>query len=624
MMIERTSPEPTNRLERWLPPGLVAGLVLFHAINNWLWLSKNLVIRGWDRIGALVNSLFYYDTLSNLNLAALFKATVQDEIRPPLFGLSMALMYGPFGVSPDVAIMVNVVYWVLLLGASYGLGARLGGRRLGLLTAILVAFTPLVYAMSRYSYFEFSLTALTLLSLYLLQASQRFERRAVSVLLGVSLGCGLLIKRTFPLFVVGALAVVVLQARLPQRVWSLARDRPRPPWRNLALAAVGGLALAALWYLPNRDLAQTLPAGSWLLPLWSILAASSLFFLLQPAGVVSNAFASGSVALSLASLWYLPHSDFVQRALRAGWGVNDPRGRFVDWGDPATYTDYVRSIIYGFSPFYSLLLMLVLGALAIYWLRQRRRRRLLPSPWWDWDWWAVLVSLLVAYGLLSGSIYKEHRAITPLLPLLGLILAAALLKLPWRRWRRFLIVVVVLFGFVQFFTVSYTGPRELAYRTSFRLPWLKRTGLFALGPYLDTPDSGTNDPAFWLADDVLPLVEAARQRQGRETISLAVIADSSHLHLGMLAYDQLAHYPALELGDPTLDRAADAAYEALFEYDYVLLLENRNRRPVVREVEDLILRQRRAQFNQAFEEVWSFELPDGSVAHLFRRRSRTP
>jgi len=256
MMVEQTTPERTSRLERWLPLGLVAGLVLFHAINNWLWLSKNLVIRGWDRIGALVNSLFYYDTLSNLNLAALFKATVQDEIRPPLFGLSMALMYGPFGISPDVAVMVNMVYWVLLLGASYGLGVRLGGRRLGLLTTILVAFIPLVYAMSRYSYFEFSLTALTLLSLYLLQASQRFERRAVSVLLGVSLGCGLLIKRTFPLFVVGALAVVVL------RLWSC--SRPACPSGSGPWSAPGPACRGATW--PWRRRGATWPwrrRGGW-------------------------------------------------------------------------------------------------------------------------------------------------------------------------------------------------------------------------------------------------------------------------------------------------------------------------------------------------------------------------
>jgi len=571
MMVEQTTPERTSRLERWLPLGLVAGLVLFHAINNWLWLSKNLVIRGWDRIGALVNSLFYYDTLSNLNLAALFKATVQDEIRPPLFGLSMALMYGPFGISPDVAVMVNMVYWVLLLGASYGLGVRLGGRRLGLLTTILVAFIPLVYAMSRYSYFEFSLTALTLLSLYLLQASQRFERRAVSVLLGVSLGCGLLIKRTFPLFVVGALAVVVLQTRLPQRLWSLVRARPRLPWRNLALAAAGGLGLGPG---PGAARGELAPA-----PVEHPGRQQSLLSLA----------ASGRGEQYLCLRLHRPLAGFAvvsaplrlcaARAARFAGRLGGERsaGAFRGLGRP-TYTDYVRSIIYGFSPFYSLLLLLVLGALAIYWLRQRRRQ--LPSPWWDWDWWAILASLLVAYGLLSSSIYKEHRAITPLLPLLGLILAAVLLKLPWRRWRRLLIVVVVLFGFVQF---------------------------LALGPYLDTPDSGTNDPAFWLADNVLPLVEAARQRQGRETISLAVIADSSHLHLGMLAYDQLAHYPALELGDPTLDRAAEAAYDALFEYDYVLLLENRNRRPVVREVESLILGEQR-----------------NSVAHLFRRRPHTP
>jgi len=621
-MAKKTNRQEATGLDRWTPAVLVLGLALFQAINNWIWLNKNLVTRGWDRIGALVNSLLYYDALSEFSLQALFKATVQDEIRPPLFGLSMALMYKPFGVSPDVAVMVNVVYWLILLGASYGLGARLGGRRLGLLTTVLVALIPLVYAMSRYSYFEFSLTALAVLSICLLLATDRFEKRGASVLLGVSLGLGLLTKRTFPLFVLGALAVVVLQAGWPRKLWAGLRARPGIRWRDLALAVAGGLLLVAIWYLPNRELARTLPAGPWLFPLWWLLAAITIFFLLQPSGVVSNVLGCGSIALALASLWYLPRSDFVQRALRAGWGVNDPRGRFVDLGDPTTYTAYLQSIIYGFSLFYVVLLLAALGLLAVYWAR--RRRRLLPTPCWDWDWWPILTTILVAYVLLSSSIYKEHRAITPLLPFLGLILAAALLKLPWRRWRALLILAAVLLGFVQFFTVSYTEARELAYRTSFRLPWLGRTGLFALGPYLDTPDSGQNDPAYWITDDVLQRVEATRQREGWETVSLAVIAGSSHIHLGMLAYDQLAHYPAIELDDPTQSHPAGSAYSLAFGSDYVLVLENKNRRPAIQEAENLILYERRPEFGQTFEEEARYELPDGSVAHLFRRRFRAP
>ncbi|HFD39120.1 MAG TPA: hypothetical protein ENJ31_04640, partial [Anaerolineae bacterium] len=151
---------------RWLPPLTIGGLWLFHTLANWLWLNKNVMTRGWDRIGALVNSLFYYDTLSTWSLQSLFHASVQDVLRPPLFGVSMAVMYKLFGVSADVAVMVNAVYWAILLAACYGLGSRLGGWRLGVLSAVLVALIPLVYAMSRYSYFEFSVAALVALTLY--------------------------------------------------------------------------------------------------------------------------------------------------------------------------------------------------------------------------------------------------------------------------------------------------------------------------------------------------------------------------------------------------------------------------------------------------------------------------
>ena len=619
-MVEHHSHRLTAKLVAWSPLLLVTGLSLFHGVNNWIWLSKNAMPIGWDRINALVNSLYYHNTLSEFSLQALFKALTQDEIRPPLFGLSMALMYKLFGVSSDVAVMANMAYMALLLAASYGIGARLGNRRLGLLSAALVAFIPLLFAMSRYSYFEFSLAALTASSIYLLLASERFERRGYSVLLGITLGLGILLKRTFPVFVIGALAVVVLQAGLPRKFWARLRARPRPRWRDMGLAIAGGGLLSALWYLPNKDLAQVLPGGPWLFPLWWGIAAATIYFLLLPPDAVTNFFSCCSLGVFIGSLWYLPHSDFVQRVLRAGWGVNDPRGRVVDFGDPATYTDYLQSIIYGFSPFYVVLLLLAIALLILHWLRQRNR--LLPDRWWDWNWWCILTSIAVAYTILSTSIYKEPRAITPLLPLLSVVLAGVLLALPWRRWRTALIVLAIAFGVVQLFAISYTETHWLVEQTNFRQPILGQKGIFAQGSYLEMPDSGANDRRFWIFEDILQRVEASRQREGRDTISLGIIADSSHVHIGMFAYDQLRLYPAIQLEDPTIAFPQDSAYSMVFRYDYVLVLKNKNRRAAVRQAENLILEEQRSSFEQAFVEQQIYPLPDGSEAHLFRRRYR--
>ena len=617
----------TLRLGRWTPGFLIVGLTLFHAINNWIWLDKNVMTRGWDRIGSLVNSLFYYDTLSAFSLQALFKATIQDAYRPPLFGLSMATMYKLFGVSADVAVMVNVVFLFILFAASYGIGARLGGRRLGMLGAVLVALIPLVYAMSRYSYFEFSLTALTALSIYFLLACERFERKGASLLLGVSLGLGALVKRTFPVFIMGAAVIVFFQAGLPRQIWTWLRAGlglrawSRSRWRDLVVALGGGLLLSALWYFPNRQAAQALSAGSWFFPLWWLLISVAIFAVLQRSSPVTNFVTSIAVALTIASVWYLPHGfEFVKQILWLAWGIEDPRGRTVDLTSLTTYTDYLQSIFYGFSPVYALLLVVTVGLLLAYAIRHRQR--LLPVPWWSWKWWPILATLFVSYAILSTSIYKEDRAITPILPLLGVILAAALLKLPWRRLRAALIVLAIGFGLVQFFAISYTGPHQLVERTYFKKPVLGQWSVFAQGLYLETPDSGLNDPDFWIAEDVLQQVDATRRREGWDTISLGIIAYSSHVHVGMFAYDQIRLYPEIQLEDPTESYPQESAYSTAFRYDYVLVLKNKNRRPAVRDAENLILEERRFLFDRAFEEEAHYTLPDGSEAYLFRRRLR--
>ncbi len=608
------------QLTRWAPGLLIAGLVLFHSISNWIWLSRNVVIRGWDRMGALVNSLLYHQTLSEINLQTLFRAMTQDEIRPPLFGFLMSFMYRPFGVSANVALMINVLYWIILLAATYGMGVRLRDRRLGTLATVLVALTPLVFAMSRYSYFEFSVAAFTALSLYAILASKGFSKRRACVLMGLAFGWGLLIKRTFPVYIGGALAVSLLQAGIPRHLWQALRSRPKIQGRALLLALAGGLALSALWYFPNREAAANLPGAALLFPGWWLLASATLYALLLPPSPLSNLAVGGTLTLSLASVWYLPRSDFMQRLLRAGWGVNDPRGRTVDLTAVSTYTNYLRSLIYGFSPVFTLLLILGILALLLYALW--KRRRLLPRPWWTWGWWGLLATVFLGYLILSTSIYHEHRAITPLLPILAIILAGVLRALPWRRFRMALVVLILLFGIAQFFATSYQEGRWLVTKTLLPQPVLGQRSLFAWGPYLETPDSENNDPRYEIATDVLAHVEASRQQQGLDSASLAIIAYSSHVNAGMFVYDQMRLYPALAVQDPAQAYPDRSLYDSAFAYDYVLVLKGKNRRADVQEAENLILNEQRAAFEEAFGLETTYPLPDGSEAHLFRRKPR--
>jgi 4-amino-4-deoxy-L-arabinose transferase-like glycosyltransferase len=200
------------RLAPWL---LVGGLVLFHAINNWSWLAENVTSTGWDKPRHLARSLHYTDVLSPITIKSLFGMMVSDPVRPPLFPASAAVMYKLFGRSADVATMVNVIY-------------------------MAIALAPMFYAMSRYFYLEFAVTAIVALTVYLLLATDGFQRRGMSLLFGLCLGLGLLTKRTFAVFAVGPVIVAVLASGLLPMLWQRLKQRPRFYWKVALIALVGG------------------------------------------------------------------------------------------------------------------------------------------------------------------------------------------------------------------------------------------------------------------------------------------------------------------------------------------------------------------------------------------------
>jgi hypothetical protein len=233
------------RLAPWL---LILGLVAFHAANNWIWLTKNSVIPGWDRPAHLGRSLAYYETLTPLSWQGLFQASLQDPIRPPLFFASATPLYWAFDLSPDVAVMVNVVYWLILIGSVYGFGAHLRGPGLGTWGAVLTALVP----------------------------SDGFRRRGSALAFGVALGLGMLTKRTYAVFVVVPVAVAILRSGVFRALWDRLRGGLRVSFSGLLIALGGGVALAGLWYFPNRTVAQDLTLGLWLFPVWAALIAATI------------------------------------------------------------------------------------------------------------------------------------------------------------------------------------------------------------------------------------------------------------------------------------------------------------------------------------------------------------
>ena len=618
------------RLAPWL---LIAGLLLFHAINNWIWLTENVTLTGWDRPRHLAHSLNYARMLSPLSIQSLFDVMVSDPVRPPLFPASATPMYRLFGWTSDIATMVNVVYMAILLVATFGIGKRWGGRGLGMVSVVLLALFPMFYAMSRHFYLEFALTAMVALSVWLLLATDGFQRRGASLFFGLSLGLGLLTKRTFAVFAIGPVIVAILAAGLLPALWQRLKQRPRIYWKRLLLALLGGLVLAAIWYLPNREAVQNLILGDALSLFWWALAALTIYFVMLPSAPLSNSLASLSLAAALASTWYLARVEFVQRMALYGYGVNDPRGRTLQLDRLDTYLFYLRRLAnehMSFLLFGVFLLVLVL-AMAVYLRRQGSLGQVLRAI--RLEGWVVVAWAGGAYLLLTFSIYQETRAFLPVLPAIALIFGAALLKLPWRGFKWALFALVVVFGLLQFLALSYepvSKTMRVSEHLGVTLPGWGATTLFAQGGYLELPDEGQTDRDYWIQPDILQRMEVHRQEEGRELLSLGLLARTRQVNAGAFIYLILAEYPHLRV-EGMLDRYEETLpYERLFAHDYVAVKRvNAGMNPGQEEVieaildasgtDDFALGAPTRLFSEAFDLEATYLLPDGDTVYLYRQ-----
>jgi 4-amino-4-deoxy-L-arabinose transferase-like glycosyltransferase len=267
--MDRERGEFKVRGERLLPLLILAALILFHLLNNWIWLSTNVVIVGWDRPRHLIESLRYNDILKTLNYPSFFEAFTLSGYYPPLFHLLIVAFYKLFGLSADVAAMVNSLFLAVLLTSTYLIGRKVWGWREGLLAAFLLSTFPMIYAMSRYTYIEFALTAMVALGISLLLLSDGFTQRGGSLAFGLSLGFGLLTKWTYALFALPPLIWIVarqpLQRLLREVKPSLKVDRPfGSPWSGVSAPLVstgkrtrggtppGSLAPSPLLFSPLR------------------------------------------------------------------------------------------------------------------------------------------------------------------------------------------------------------------------------------------------------------------------------------------------------------------------------------------------------------------------------------
>lgn len=240
---EEPAATPNGLLRRnaW-PLAVAATAILVGAVDVW-WLVR--FRSGFpldvDESGYLWFSFTLQDALGHSGLGGLLHGFQHEGWVGPLLPLLTAIL-GPLGIGKSIvaSLGVQLVFFAVLVYASYGIGCRLRDRRAGALTALVVATTPAVTDFVRTYHLVIPSTAMYTFSLYALLASARLHRRRWVIAWGIGLGLTLLARSMMLAFVPAALLA---------GGWIAVVDRARG--RRLVNLAFGLAAFACttlLWY----------------------------------------------------------------------------------------------------------------------------------------------------------------------------------------------------------------------------------------------------------------------------------------------------------------------------------------------------------------------------------------
>lgn len=230
---------------------LIGAISLLYLVNNFIWLRLNVYPYGPDEFSHLLIAQNFRNAIVSGKADFLFGSfkLSAEAIWPPLFHfLSACLSF--ISVSQSISpLVINFVFLLILLFSVYSIGSLLYNRRVGIIAVVLVSLYPAVFRYSRFFGLDFAQMSVVCLSLYFLIRTQNFSNKRFSLLFGLSVGAGLLIKWSFILFISGPLFCVIAQAFILKK-----KDKAVLflSAKNLFLSGIIGLLLSLIWYVPGH------------------------------------------------------------------------------------------------------------------------------------------------------------------------------------------------------------------------------------------------------------------------------------------------------------------------------------------------------------------------------------
>ncbi|MGL4649461.1 MAG: hypothetical protein ACRC1H_08625, partial [Caldilineaceae bacterium] len=374
-------------------------------------------------------------------------------------------------------------------------------------------------------------------------------------------------------------------------------------WPRLALAFGLALALAWGWYLPNRAQVadMEMPLGAALPWLWALLWTPLLYGLLAPSGAAGNVLTALLLAAAIASLWYLPRIDFLNRLGEVAFGTD--RGTQEAWNllRLRTWTRYPSLwLSHHMGP---LATLLILPPAIVGWWRLSRRRPVAP------DTIALALGVVTSWLALTLLAQANARNLTPLLPSIAVLLVLALYALGRPLAQGFAVLWLVVLS-VQWGLYTVDVGRSLQQLTA---------PLWVQGDYIAWPASGPSDPGYWIHPAVLDAVGGTADAPA----TLAMLIDTWEIHRGAFRYLITLDQRAVEVTPLTED--ASRGWSDLLANSWLLAKDGDNS-AVKPSGQALLARIAAADplFERLYQPAQTWLLPNGDTATLDYRAEGPP
>jgi hypothetical protein len=291
-------------------------LCLFFVGICFLWLRLDRSPPSWDDAYYLSKSLVFYDALADGGLPGFSKQFLHGMgTKPPLIAALPTTIYWIAGRRTRAAYAVNLFFLLVTFGALYWLGKKYASPRAGLIAVFIAGTMPILYGLSRWFLVECGLTAMVCLAICLIAEWNEFDGAWKAFLLGAICGIGLLMKMSFPLYVLVPMLYFAVRAG-PSKVRVTAFVAPALllalPWyffnfRSVLDTALRAGSIESAKIYGTGDVFSWAAISTYLTNLFN--AGPTLYFIALPlllAGFVRVTSAAGRRGLLLCALWGSP------------------------------------------------------------------------------------------------------------------------------------------------------------------------------------------------------------------------------------------------------------------------------------------------------------------------------